>query len=126
MRLLLDTCILYDWMMGAMADTEAVRSIRQAGAWVSAVSIWEMAIKHGLGKLPLPSRQIVAEVGAQGFGWLNITPGHTPAVLDLAAHHKDPFDRLLIAQAQCAGMRMVTDDRLFQDDLPDTLRVRAG
>ena len=48
-----------------MADAEAVRSIQQAGAWVSAVSIWEMAIKHGLGKLPLPSRQIVAEVGAQ-------------------------------------------------------------
>ena len=90
MRLLLDTCILYDWMMGAMADTEAVRSIRQAGAWVSAVSIWEMAIKHGLGKLPLPSRQIVAEVGAQGFGWLSITPGHAQAVLDLAARHKDP------------------------------------
>ena len=126
MRLLLDTCILYDWMMGAMTDPEAVRSIQQAGAWVSAVSIWEMAIKHGLGKLPLPSRQIVAEVGAQGFGWLNITPGHAQAVLDLAAHHKDPFDRLLIAQAQCEGMRMVTYDRLFQDYLPDTLLVRTG
>jgi PIN domain nuclease of toxin-antitoxin system len=60
------------------------------------------------------------------FGWLNITPGHAQAVLDLAAHHKDPFDRLLIAQAQCAGMCMVTDDRLFQDDLPDTLLVRTG
>ena len=126
MRLLLDTGILYDWMMGAMTDTEAVRSIQQAGAGVSAVSIREMAIQHGLGKLPLPSRQIVAEVGAQGFGWLNITPGHAQAVLDLAAHHKDPFDRWLIVQAQCAGMRTVTDDRLFQDDLPDTLRVRAG
>ena len=44
-----------------------------------------MAIQHGLGKLPLPSRQIVAEVGAQGFGWLSITPGHAQAVLDLAA-----------------------------------------
>jgi len=79
-----------------------------------------------LGKLPLPSRQIVAEVGAQGFGWLNITPVHAQAVLDLAAHHKDPFDRLLIAQAQCEGMRMVTYDRLFQDYLPDALLVRTG
>ncbi len=85
-----------------------------------------MAIQHGLGKLPLPSRQIVAEVGAQGFGWLNITPGHAQAVLDLAAHHKDRFDRLLIAQAQCESTRMVTDDRLFQDDLPDTIIVRSG
>ena len=81
MRLLLDTCILYDWMMGAMADAEAVQLIQQTGAWVSAVSVWEMAIKHGLGKLPLPSRQIVADVGAQGFGWLSITPGHAQAVL---------------------------------------------
>jgi hypothetical protein len=56
MRLLLDTGILHDWRMGAMADTEAVRSIRQAGTWVSAVSIWEMAIQQGLGKLPFPSR----------------------------------------------------------------------
>lgn len=126
MRLLLDTCILYDWMMGAMADAEAVQLIQQTGAWVSAVSVWEMAIKHGLGKLPLPSRQIVADVGAQGFGWLSITPGHAQAVLDLAAHHKDPFDRLLIAQARCEGMQIVTYDRLFRDYLPDTILVRAG
>jgi PIN domain nuclease of toxin-antitoxin system len=126
MRLLLDTGILHDWRMGAMADTEAVRSIRQAGTWVSAVSIWEMAIQQGLGKLPFPSRQIVADVGAQGFGWLNITPGHAQAVLDLVAHHQDPFDRLLIVQARCEGMRMVTHDRLFRDYLPDTILVRAG
>ncbi len=53
-------------------------------------------------------------------------PGQAQAVLELAAHHKDLFDRLLIAQAQCEGMRMVTDDRLFQGYLPDTLLVRTG
>jgi PIN domain nuclease of toxin-antitoxin system len=126
MRLLLDTCILYDWMMGVMADTEAVQLIQHVGAWVSAVSIWEMAIQHGLGKLPLPSRQIANDVEAQGFGWLSITPDHAQAVLDLAAHHKDPFDRLLIAQARCEGMHMVTYDRLFEDYWPDTIIVRSG
>ena len=53
-------------------------------------------------------------------------PGQAQAVLELAAHHKDLFDRLLIAQAQCEGMRMVTDDRLFQDNLPDALLVCIG
>ena len=54
MRLLLDTCIIYDWMMDAMADSEAVALIQRTGAFVSAVSVWEMSIKHALGKMPLP------------------------------------------------------------------------
>ncbi|RKT43274.1 type II toxin-antitoxin system VapC family toxin [Thiocapsa rosea] len=124
MRLLLDTCILYDWMMDALADPETVALIQQTGAFVSAVAVWEMSIKHALGKMTLPSRKTVEDVGAQGFGWLNITPSHAQAVLDLPAHHKDPFDRLLIAQAQCEGMQILTYDRLFRDYLPETRLVR--
>ncbi|HSO81321.1 type II toxin-antitoxin system VapC family toxin [Thiocapsa sp.] len=124
MRLLLDTCILYDWMMDALADPETIALIQQEGASVSAVAVWEMSIKHALGKMTLPSRRIVEDVGAQGFGWLNITPGHAQAVLDLPAHHKDPFDRLLIAQAQCEAMQILTYDRLFRDYLPETRLVR--
>lgn len=126
MRLLLDTCIIYDWMMDSMADAEAIELIQRTGAFVSAVSVWEMSIKHALGKMPLPSRRIVDDIGAQGFGWLNITPLHTQAVLDLPSHHRDPFDRLLIAQAQCEGMRILTYDRLFQDYLPETRLVRSS
>jgi PIN domain nuclease of toxin-antitoxin system len=124
MRLLLDTCILYDWMMDALVDPETIALIQQTGASVSAVAVWEMSIKHALGKMTLPSRRIVEDVGAQGFGWLNITPGHAQAVLDLPAHHKDPFDRLLIAQAQCEGMQILTYDRLFRNYLPETRLVR--
>lgn len=124
MRLLLDTCILYDWMMDALADPETVALIQQTGAFVSAVAVWEMSIKHALGKMTLPSRRIVEDVEAQGFGWLNITPSHVQALLDLPAHHKDPFDRLLIAQAQCEGMQILTYDRLFRDYLPETRLVR--
>jgi len=56
MRRLLDTCIIYDWMMGTLAHRQTIQLIEQSGAFVSAVSVWEMAIKHGLGKMPLPSR----------------------------------------------------------------------
>ncbi|MBK1643556.1 PIN domain nuclease [Thiocapsa imhoffii] len=124
MHLLLDTCILYDWMMDALGDPETVALIQQTGAFVSAVAVWEMSIKHALGKMTLPSRRIVEDVGAQGFGWLNITPSHAQTVLDLPAHHKDPFDRLLIAQARCEGMQILTYDRLFHDYLPGTHLVR--
>ncbi|MBK1620834.1 PIN domain nuclease [Lamprobacter modestohalophilus] len=120
MRLLLDTCIVYDWLMGAITNQDAIRLIQNSGAVVSAVCVWEMAIKNNLGKMPLPSPQIVDDIGAQGFEWLSITPSHTQAVMTLPDHHKDPFDRLLIAQAHCEEMRIVTYDRLFQDYRPNT------
>ena len=123
MRRLLDTCIIYDWMMGTLGHQQTIQLIEQSGAFVSAVSVWEMAIKHGLGKMPLPSRNIVEDIKAQGFAWLNITPYHAQAVLELAHHHKDPFDRLLIAQAQCEAMRIVTYDSLFTEYLADTILV---
>lgn len=126
MRLLLDTCILYDWMMDTLVDRAAIELIQRTGALVSAASVWEMAIKNGLGKLPLPTHHIVDAIQDQGFGFLNITPVHAQAVLALAYHHKDPFDRLLIAQAQCEGLRIVTYDRLIGLYLPDTMLVRPG
>lgn len=123
MRLLLDTCIVYDWMMGALAAPETIGLIQQSGAFVSAVSVWEMAIKNGLGKMPLPSLNITEDIKAQGFDWLSVTPGHAQAILGLAHHHKDPFDRLLIAQAQCEDLRIVTYDGLFTRYRADTVLV---
>ena len=123
MRRLLDTCIIYDWMMGTLAHQQTIQLIEQSGAFVSAVSVWEMAIKHGLGKMPLPSRNIAEDIQAQGFAWLNVTPYHAQAILELAHHHKDPFDRLLIAQAQCEAMRIVTYDSLFTEYLADTILI---
>ena len=58
MRLLLDTCIVYDWMMGEFYDRPSIDRIQTEGAVVSAVSVWELAIKHGLGKMILPSTQL--------------------------------------------------------------------
>lgn len=123
MRLLLDTCIIYDWMMDTLTHQPTIQLIEQSGAFVSAVSVWEMAIKHGLGKMPLPSRNIAEDIQAQGFAWLNVTPYHAQAILELAHHHKDPLDRLLIAQAQCEVMRIVTYDGLFREYLADTVII---
>ncbi len=124
MRLLLDTCIVYDWLMGTITDEQAIDRIVTGGALVSPVSVWEMAIKHGLGKMPLPSPEIAADIEAQGFQWLNINPYHAEAVLKLAGHHKDPFDRMLVAQAMREGLTIVTYDAIFQRYLAETLIVR--
>lgn len=77
-----------------------------------------------MGKLNLPSHNIVSDIEDQGFSWLNITPDHTQAILELKNLHKDPFDCLLIAQASYENMRIVTYDELFVQYLSNTLLVK--
>lgn len=124
MRLLLDTCILYDWLMDEFKDRALIERILNDGAVVSSVSVWEMAIKHGLGKMPLPSTRIAEEIAAQGFQWLNISPYHAQTVFELGDHHKDPFDRMLIAQAKHESLRILTYDSIFQHYLDDVLLIK--
>jgi PIN domain nuclease of toxin-antitoxin system len=95
MRLLLDTCMVYDWLMGEITDSHVLELIQIEGALVSVVSVWEMAIKNSLGKMPLPSNGIEDDIEAPCFQLLNITPYYAQALLLLGAFHKDPFDRLL-------------------------------
>ncbi len=121
MRLLLDTCIVYDWLMGRIAPHGIVEKIQHDGAFVSTASVWEMTIKHGLGKLPLPTVAIAEDIEAQGFQWLNITPYHAQAIQHLGEWHQDPFDRLLIAQAKLENLLLVTYDRVFQSYLDDLI-----
>jgi PIN domain nuclease of toxin-antitoxin system len=124
MRLLLDTCIVYDWLMGEIKHRPIIEQIQTEGALVSTVTVWEMAIKNGLGKMALPSQHIAEDIEAQGFQWLNITPYHAQTVLELSDHHKDPFDRLLIAQAKYEKLLIVTYDAIFQDYLDDVFFIR--
>jgi len=84
--------------------------------YLSAVSAWEISIKWALGKLHLPEPPAVLvskTMVAQGLRPLTITHAHSLAVSDLPRHHTDPFDRLLIAQAQMEGMTILTADRTF-------------
>ena len=110
--------------MGVIKDSSSIERIQAEGGIVSSVSVWEMAIKNGLGKMPLPSPQIAEDIEAQGFQWLNITPFHAQAILNLPCHHKDPFDRLLIAQAKCEALCIMTYDSIFKDYLDDVTLIK--
>ena len=82
--------------------------------WVSAASIWEIAIKRALGRgdMPVSSQDAVRYFKESGYRFLAIGIEHTIAVETLPAHHQDPFDRILVAQALVEPMRLVTRDAL--------------
>jgi PIN domain nuclease of toxin-antitoxin system len=121
MRLLLDTCIVYDWLMGEIRDDNAEALIQAEDAYVSPITVWEMAIKHRIGKLILPTTAVESAITEQGFAWLAVQPSHAQALFALPPLHRDPFDLLLIAQAKAEGMQIVTYDLIFADYLPDTI-----
>lgn len=86
--------------------------------FVSVASLWEIAIKQGRGRLTPPEDPADAAL-AVGFELLGIEPPHTRAVRDLPHHHCDPFDRMLVAQAQVERLTLVTRDRRLADyDVP--------
>lgn len=113
MRLLLDTHTLIWWDAGRRLPRSVVTAIQGADdVFVSAASAWEVAIKAALGKIS--SRRNVAQaVDQSGFTELPITFRHAERVRSLAPHHRDPFDRLLIAQAQVEQLMIVSRDPLF-------------
>ncbi len=112
MRLLLDTHALL-WTLGD--PTRLRREAREAivdernDVFVSAASAWEIAIKRALGKLVAPD-DVEAGVSQQGFSPLHVTFHHARVAGALPRHHEDPFDRMLIAQAQSEGLTLVTRD----------------
>ncbi len=113
MNLLLDTHVLIRWDEGRRLAPEARRAIEEADTvYVSAASAWEVAIKIGLGRLR-PTRTVEEAATESGFLELPITFRHAEHVTGLPAHHRDPFDRLLIAQAQVEGLTLVTRDPVF-------------
>lgn len=86
--------------------------------YLSLVSLWEIQIKSSLGKLPLPFplAEILSGQQAAGLQILPITPAHIFALDSLPLHHKDPFDRLLIAQALAEGLALASLDSQFAPD----------
>jgi len=112
MRVLLDTNVFL-WSIGVSSRrTSAVRAAVDAAdeVYVSAVSIWEIAIKAGLGKLQADVNRLNAAVDASGFLELFVTAEHAAFVAQLPHHHHDPFDRLLIAQAMTEPLVLLTAD----------------
>jgi PIN domain nuclease of toxin-antitoxin system len=80
--------------------------------WVSAASVWEIAIKYSLGRgeMPVSSGDAVRYFRESGYQFLAIDPEHAVAVEELPPHHQDPFDRILVAQALVEPMRLITHD----------------
>ena len=110
-RYLLDTHLIYWWMTAdAKLGKAARRIIAKADIVVSIASVWEMVLKNAKGKLPLPQGALVEQFEVQGFTMLPILPRHIETVRRLDCSHADPFDRLLIAQAQDERLTLLTRD----------------
>jgi PIN domain nuclease of toxin-antitoxin system len=111
--LLLDTHVWLWWQKNdRRLGAQARRSITSApDVYLSAASAWEIAIKASIGKLTLPrDANISAELALSGFLGLPVEVAHSEYVRQLPALHRDPFDRMLVAQARAEGLRIVTAD----------------
>lgn len=112
MRLLLDTHV-YLWCLADSARLSRqarMQILRADEVFVSAASIWEAAIKSALGKLRAAPAALAEGIAASGFRELPVTSRHGALVAQLPAHHRDPFDRMLIAQAMHEPMHLMTLD----------------
>ena len=119
MKLLLDTqCWLWWFAQPERLNEEAIAHIADENneLWLSVASIWEIGIKVAIGKLPLPdplNSYISSRMTQLGVRSLEITVSHALQAAALPLHHRDPFDRMLIAQAQIEEMTLVSADSMF-------------
>lgn len=127
MRLLLDTPIALWAVAGSRRLTRKARELilEADEVHVSAATLWEIAIKHALGRgdMPVSSGQALQAFRDAGYVLLAIKPEHAVRVADLPAIHADPFDRLLIAQARFEPLTLLTSDRLVGQYGPDITLV---
>ncbi|MHB1506031.1 MAG: type II toxin-antitoxin system VapC family toxin [Sulfobacillus sp.] len=115
MRWLLDTHV-YLWYLADSAQLSAKARRLIAGGdevFVSAASIWEAAIKVASGKLEVDLTAMVEGIAVSGFIELPVLARHAAAVSTLPPHHRDPFDRLLVAQALQEPLRLLTCDPML-------------
>ncbi|MFM8301226.1 MAG: type II toxin-antitoxin system VapC family toxin [Gemmatimonadota bacterium] len=119
MRVLLDTHALLWWLAGDRQLSFKARRViadSQHEVFVSAASAWEVTTKHRLGKLPMAGPLAVDfahEVRRLGFTSLPITMEHAQVAGSLPNHHRDPFDRVLVAQARAERFALVSNEELF-------------
>jgi PIN domain nuclease of toxin-antitoxin system len=120
MKFLLDTNVLL-WGLSAEhklnSSAQEILKASSSELYFSAAGSWEIAIKFALGSLPLPkapSEYIPYALRAWAVRALDITHEHALRASELPAHHRDPFDRMLIAQALSEQMTLLTADRVFQ------------
>jgi PIN domain nuclease of toxin-antitoxin system len=109
--LLLDTHVVLWWLLDDATLSEKMKEHLddEPDVWVSPVTVWEVAIKVSTGKLEGP-QELPEEIAQSGFRQLPISYTHAVAVRRLPLLHRDPFDRMLVAQARCEGLTLVTRD----------------
>ena len=124
MRILIDTSYLYALMISEELFTASEREFverRNAQVSVSAVSIWEMRLKYnsrhrtGVRKSPFDPQRVLEALRRQDVSFLPVTEVHAAQALEVPLPNKDPFDEILLAQAQVEGMRFLTIDRQLVD-----------
>ncbi len=118
MQFLIDTHILIWFLEGNKLLSKSRRQIiadPNNDVFVSIASLWEMAIKISLGKLTLakPLADVIKQIAIENIEVMTISPEHTLQVSILPFHHRDPFDRIIIAQAQIENLPIMTDDSEF-------------
>jgi PIN domain nuclease of toxin-antitoxin system len=117
LKLLLDTHILLWWLdANPRLPETAIGLIRnpENTIFVSAVSLWEIWLKHSLGKLRLPAN-FADRLAAEGFENLQLTAAQSPRIGQLPWVHRDPFDRMLVAQAQVENLVLLTADEVLAE-----------
>jgi PIN domain nuclease of toxin-antitoxin system len=122
-NLLLDTHAVLWWLNDDPTLSETARaaiSDPENTVYLSAVAVWEMRIKEGIGKLDLPD-DFKEVLDGQAFSNLPVTVDHAHTIAGLPAIHRDPFDRMLVAQAVVEGMTIVTRDRRIAEYGVDVL-----
>lgn len=120
MRILVDTHVVLWYLEG---DQGLSKTRRQAivdarnDIFVSIASLWEISIKISIAKLKIsrPVSDILLQFSGQGISVLPIMPGHVMQVATLPFHHRDPFDRMLIAQSQVEFLSIMTNDDIFAE-----------
>lgn len=117
MNLLLDTHVALWAILDSPRLSETARALilsPKSTVWISAATIWEISIKHALGRgdMPVNGDTALAWFRGSGYRFLPVEPEHAAAVGDLPLHHADPFDRILITQAIYEPMRLLTSDSI--------------
>ena len=111
MSLLLDTHVVLWWLTDdpTLSDDIKTRLDHDPDVYVSAATVWEVTIKQAAGKLTEPA-DLPERIRGSGFAELAISSGHAIAAERLPLIHRDPFDRMLVAQARCEDFTLVTRD----------------
>lgn len=115
MRILLDTHIYLWWLEDSPSLSKSARKTIESAetVYVSSASIWEAVIKIGLKRLDVEAEDLIAGIQESGFVELPIKAEHTLSLLQSKHYHKDPFDRMLVAQAISEPLHLLSSDSIL-------------